>query len=333
MCLAFIAFTFPGLAQSNSVQNPQDTVHIRLQGRNQVLITGISLKYLADYQRADTLKALFFADLKKSLHGNTFPETPKRIHYFVNQQGKRRMKAEINEDAAAKFDLDYEKTRMLLDLPPLHYTIYDLPKNVEMHFYLEDSTAFEAAAQTGISPAIQLMNNDRKKLSGLTAYRLENTGFGFESRNPKKRASIQITTYAYIGATLIGNQLSPVISYDMFLNIPANSRFRLGFSYNGFVLTDFTDGQFRSVNPGMYWQGILQFNFKHDRNQWMGLSAGQISNLDANGFPENVFKGGIITHYNRNSLSLDAIFLDNKETFKLKQRRNLFMLTYRRTIF
>ena len=55
MCLAFIAFTFPALAQQAATFSAdQDTVLIRLQGRNQVHIIGKKLRTLASYQRADS---------------------------------------------------------------------------------------------------------------------------------------------------------------------------------------------------------------------------------------------------------------------------------------
>src|SRR5688572_5745226 len=155
LCLIFIVFTFSAQAQTPNSQDQQDTLMVKLQDRSQVFLIGKSLKNLSDYKRADSLKALFFTDLEKSLAANNFPETPKRIHYFVNLAGKRRLKAEIPGETETSFDLDYEKKRMQLDLPALHYTIYDLPGNVEVHFFMADTTAFKTMRTTSLNSAIQ----------------------------------------------------------------------------------------------------------------------------------------------------------------------------------
>lgn len=327
MCLAFIAFSLPLFAQNLAAQTTQDTLQIRFQGRNQVFIIGKSLKSLTAYHRADSLKSLFFADLKKSVESGTFSEIPKRIHYFVNQQGKRRLKAEVNEDAAAKFDLQHEKNRMVLDLPPLHYTIYDLPQAVELHFFLEDSTVFEAAVATELKPALQRLEKDRKKLTGLTAYKVEKNGFGYESRNPKPKSWISVEVVPAAGGMLLGNQPSPLISYDIFLSMPGqfirSNDLRLGFSYNAFVLTEFSNGQFRKINPGEFWHGSLQFNYQKEKSGWFGVSAGQLDNTHANGLKNNAFKWGLISTYGPNILGIDIVHLSRKT--------QLLMLTFKRS--
>ncbi|MBK0404813.1 hypothetical protein I5M27_17610 [Adhaeribacter sp. BT258] len=321
MCLAFIALTFPLWAQTNTEQNPQDTVLIRLQGRNQVHIIGKRLRTLATYERADSLKAYFFSDLNKSLQNGSFPEMPKRIHYFVSQQGKRRLKAEINEEFAAKFDLGYEKTRMNLDLPPLHYTIYDLPENVEIHFFLEDSAATELAATTMLSPALQAVKKEGKKANLLSTYRLEKTGFGFENRNPKKNKVITLEFNGGLGGMLFGSQLSPVISYDLYITLPSRRflKHRFGASYNGFLLTDFKEGKFENLNTGTSLKGYYQFkiNSTGQHDSWFGLSAGYVGTDKSTGLKRNEFIWGLISTQGRNSFSADMIPLGNKEAFLL----------------
>ena len=336
MCLASIAFTLPLWAQKSLDKTENDTLQIRLQGRNLVYITGKSLKALTEYKRADSLKTLFLEDLKKSFAANAFAENPKRIHYFVNQQGKRRLKAEVNEDDAAKFDLEFEKKRMRQDLPPLHYTIYDLPKNIEIHCFLEDTTALAWLRETSLNDGVKVLEKDRRKLTGLSSYRLEKTGFGFEKRNAHKRDELRIELQVGLGALLFGNQPSPLIGYDIWVTLPhipkaSTNNFRLGFSYNAFVLTDFSEGQFRSVNPGSYWSGMLQSNFGLQKDTWLGISAGQISTWDPSGLPKNAFKTGLIVNYERNVISFDAIEVD-KYKFSWGKRRQMYMVTYKRSI-
>jgi hypothetical protein len=324
MCLLFIAFTFRAQAQTTTTQ---DTLQIKLQGRNQVLYTGNSLEKLTKYHRGDSLKTLFFADLEKTLAAGTFAELPKRIHYFVNQQGKRRLKAEINEDAATKFDLAYEKKRMELDLPPLHYTIYDLPRHVEIHFLLEDSAAFEMVNQTELNKAIKTLHKDRNKLTGLGTYQVEQVGFGFEKRKRKKRQNLTIESTASLGALLLGNQPSPLLSFDMFMTIPLASNtvaIRLGGSYTGFMLTDFQDGRFGNINPGNFWDGSLQFSIDRSKNNWFGISFGQLSTEEPAGLPHNSFKFGLLTSFGENTLEYGFVDVSKNSVIQ--------MITYKRKI-
>ncbi|MFC5271359.1 hypothetical protein [Adhaeribacter terreus] len=329
MCLLFIAFTFPVLAQQKtSFSADQDTVLIRLQGRNQVHIIGNRLRTLATYERADSLKASFFSDLDKSLQNNAFPELPKRIHYFVSPEGKRRLKAEINEEFAAKFDLGYEKNRMNLDLPPLHYTIYDLPENVEMHFFLEDSATFELATTTMLSPALQKVKNEGKKANLLSTYRLEKTGFGFERRNPKKTNVVTLEFNGGLGAMLFGSQPCPVISYELYLTLPS-SRFlkqRFGGSYNAFILTDFKDGKFENLNTGTHLKGYYQFklNSTGQADSWLGISAGYVDTKRSTGLKRKELAWGLTCTQSRNNFSADFIPVGNKESY--------FLFTYKRFI-
>lgn len=337
LCLAFIAFSEPACAQ-NLLEKPdsRDTLIIKLQNRNQLFMIGNSLRDLTGYLRADSLKSYFFQDLEKTLAANNFQELPKRVHYLVNQHGKRRLKAEIPSETEATFNLEYEKKRLLLDLPPLHYTIYDLSQHVELHYFLEDSSAFELAKNTPLEKAILKFKEDRKNLTGLTSYRLEQNSFGFEKRNPKKKTNMSLEAFGYLGGMFMGSQPSPVISYDVFLALhtkptSAINYFRLGFSYNAFVLSDFKDGQFSNLNPGSYWHGVLQSNYILDKDSWFGFSFGQIKTSKPNGLPKNAFKWGLVANYKRDSFSFDAIELGDN-IWKNDRRRQLYMVTYRRSI-
>jgi hypothetical protein len=337
MCLVFIAFSLPVWAQSPATPAGQDSLQIRLQGRNQVIITKKSLKALTEYKRADSLKTLFLVDLRKSFANNVFAETPKRMHYFVNQQGKRRLKAEINEDDAANFNLEYEKNRMKQDLPPLHYTIYDLPQNVEIHFFLEDTSALKVISETSLNGGVQVLEKDRKKLGGLTAYKLEKTGFGFEKHNRAPSREMHLEVVPSCGALLLGNQPSPLLGYEIYLTPPTIPRwsknyYRLGFSYNLFVLTEFSEGQFRNVNPGDFWHGSLQFDFGTGKENWLGLTVGQISTWDPSGLPDKAFKFGLLANYGLNSFSFDAVNIE-KYKFGWGKRRQMIMISYKRTLF
>lgn len=337
LCLLFIAVSEPAFAQTQPPAELQkDTLIIKLRNRNQVFIIGRSLKELAQYQRADSLKNWFFEDLKRTLAANDFPETPKRIYYLVNQSGKRRLKAEIPGESEPVFNLEMEKKRLVQDLPPFHYTIYDLPKNVELHFFLEDTAAFEIAENTNLTAAFQELHKDKKKLTGLSVYRLEQGGLGFEKRNPARRTQFSTEALGYIGAALIGSTPSPVISYDFIFSFSKKPRasktqFRFGFSYNAYVLTEFKDNQFQNVNPGSYWHGLIQNNLGLANNYWFGITGGQFSTKNDIGIPNNAFKFGLQANLDRDCFSFETVELE-KYTFKFGRRNQLYLFTYRRSI-
>lgn len=338
LCLLFIAYSVPVSAQNQPAPAAalQDTLMIKLQNRNQVYIINRSLQRLTDYERADSLKNYFFADLEKTLAANDFPETPKRVYYLVSQAGKRRLKAEIPGETEPQFDLDFEKKRLTQDLPPLHYTIYDLARNVEIHYFLEDTSAVKMAANTPLSPAFAELKKDRKKLIGLTSYKLERGAQGFENRNPHRKTQFKIEVLSYLGAMLIGSQPSPLISFDVFASLGKNpgsalNHFRLGYSHNAFVLSDFKEGRFENINPGTYWHGILQSNMGLGKDNWLGITAGQFYTSNPNGLPNRAFKWGLMLNHNRDSFGFDGIEL---EPFKFQsgRRKQMYLFTYRRSI-
>ncbi len=338
MCLASIAFSVPLWAQTPEPSASADTLIIRLDGRNQVFITGKSLRNVAGYKRADSLKTIFFTDLETALKSGSFPETPKRIHYFVSQQGKRRLKAELNEDVAAKLDLPYEKNRMVLDLPPLHFTVYDLAQNIEIHFFLEDLDATGIAANTSLNAAVEALEKDRKKHIGLSTYRLEKTGFGFESRNPSKTTHFSTEGQAYIGVLLLGSMPSPLVSYDFIFRITQQPRsgrtqFRFGFSYNGFIVSDFKDGRFQNINPGSYWHLLFQTNLGFERDNWFGITGGQFSTQEEIGLPKDALKFGLQANFDRDCFSFESINLEKFSwKFNFERRKQMYMFSYRRSI-
>jgi hypothetical protein len=166
-----IAFTVGSSAQtyqetsaSNQQISPlQDTLALHLGGTSRIFITGRTLREISTYTKADSLKELFLDDFEKLYKGQSQTEIPQVIHYLVHGSGKRRMKVGTDMYNDVPFDLAKEKQRLNLDLPKWEYTIYDLAREIEIHFYLEDSNQLSLLDDVSLSEAIQRSRLNAKK--------------------------------------------------------------------------------------------------------------------------------------------------------------------------
>ncbi|RYG38971.1 MAG: hypothetical protein EOO01_29450 [Chitinophagaceae bacterium] len=327
---AFFAQILPLAAQTNTPELIQDTLVIRLEGRNQIHITSQSLKKLTEYERADSLKQFFFTDLQKALSAGVFTEMPQRLHYLVSPDGKRRLKAEINPEPE-KFDLKREANRLRLDLPQNHYTVYDLKNDVQMHFFMEDSASLELVENARIKPALQEIAQEEKKLKKHYKYTVEKQGEVYTTKGSEGNKLDMITAEPIFGVGLIGNQLTPVLGATLKLTLHdkyALPKYQFGLHYYGFNLPAEPGYRFRDVNLG----SITDFSFgvnasrKEGNTRWIGIQAGMVNEIHNNLLPDKALKTGIFISQGTLTYGIDVIKTDRGFKFDGDQS-GIYMFT------
>ena len=345
-CWALFAHILPLAAQFQTspaqyFNNPnfpeilQDTLVIRLQDTNQIHLTGATLTELATYERADSLKQFFFADLEKAFDQQVFSELPQRLHYLVNADGKRRLKADFSDPSAEKFDLEHEKKRLYLDLPQTHYTVYDLKTNVQLHFYLQDSTSIALIKEAQIKPALQEMAQDEKKLKKFVKYTVEKQGDVLKA-NPTRGSTVDMLEVGpLLGVSLIGNQLSPTLGAYVNLilqNRYSIPRYKFGMQYYGFILPSESGYNFREVNPGSMFDLICGVNAaSHDKKvQWVGVSVGLTDKTRNDILPKHAFKSGFFVERGAFIYSAEGIKTSSK-FYEKDQSKFLYMFSIKTT--
>ena len=317
-----------GLMQAANAQESakrKDTLIIQISGNSQLHIIGNSMKEISKYERADSLKNLFVRDYKKALDKGTIANSTHRIHYLVSKEGQRRMKAANDTYTEEPFDLEAEKKRFEFKLPAIHYTIYDLAKDIEMNFYLEDSLAINQLENFHISNALKMLSESKREIKSNYRLNFERDGLGFKLNEKAGRRQIELNMVPVVGLVVIGDRLSPMLGGDWGLvlrnkyHVPKT---RFGFLFNGAMLYDRQEPKLTKFTEVINYEVSLSFNTSQsEKERWGGPHVGFITGLEDYGFPKNTVKFGF--HFpiaNNFTYSLDFIS-DSRKHFS-----NLFQI-------
>jgi hypothetical protein len=303
------------LAQAANAQEtskePGDTVIIYLEGRNQVHITGMRLERIHEYKRADSLMSLFMTDVAKAFEKGALTGENRNVHYLVAATGQRRLKISADPYTEEAFDIEREKKRMELDLPPYQYTIYDLPENVEITFYLEDTTKLALISNIEIDMALKKVSeaDDLKNITRMNVKR-ENGQLVATGKRPKPSDSIELAPW--LGVMMIGNSPSPMWSADLALHLRNKygvPYLRTGVSYSSFALVNYSDAKFTNLRVGDEISAFVLFNLGTGRRNvhWFGAEVGYVSIYNKSTPFRNGVSFGILTTYDKVVLSLGAL--------------------------
>ncbi len=326
-CLAFFSTV-------NAQENPstlKDTLIIQIEGNSQLHIIGSSLKELAKYDRADSLKSLFVTDYNKALQNGQITNSTHRIHYLISKEGQRRMKAACDAYTEEPFDLDAEKKRFQFNLPKIHYTIYDLAKNVEMHFYMADSSTINKLGNFHIGEAQKMLSSQKKDLRRSYKLGLERDGLGFKINGKEGKQRVELSTNAVIGAMLFGDRLSPLLGMDFGLALSNKYRkpvVKLGFEYSTVAIYPVNNIPQGNV---IYDFSISANNPKAKGVNWTGIQYGIIQGLQPFGFYKNTPKFGFHTSTNNGSLIYSFDFVGMPASAN-DQEEIIMMFTFKKVL-
>jgi hypothetical protein len=320
-----IALFEPAMAQKTN--NQTDTLLIKLEGRSQLLVTGKTFEDLINYKRADSLKSLFLADLAKATEAGVITGENRNVRYLVSSNGQRRIKAAAEPFTEEAFDLEKEKTRMNLDLPSYEYTIYDLAENVQMQFYLQDSTSISLIEKTNISEAIAQLK-DRRDREKYYRIDVEKSNGQYNLTRHKGEATDNIQLSPVMGMISIGNKFSPTVGTTLKVNLfnkYERPSMRFGLDYTFSVLSDYSDGKFTNINVLTHYDLSWVFNLgaAYETSRWFGFEAGYIQGKNE-GFKEG-YKLCLVGNLDRVTIGVGPVY---RKLFDTKTAQLTISLKY-----
>lgn len=275
-CWIAIALIEPAKAQDRAFT---DTLIVRLEGKNQVHITGSSLEAIMAYTGTDSLKQLFIADLDKAMKNNAIADDTRKLHYLVSPNGQRRLKAALDPASEEPFNLEREAKRMELDLPPYEYIIYDIKRSVEIHIYLEDHSNLAMLGNLRLDEAVVSV----KKKEAQKHYRIDmqrtETGYKISDRKNSRTNTFEIAPTT--GIVLLSNIPSPLLGTDVSFNF--NTKYnvplaRIGLSTSYFMLSEYSDGRFTNISAGNFIDlyGLMNASYEKGRVRLFGAEGGMV---------------------------------------------------------
>ena len=289
----------------------KDTLVIHLEGRNRIVLVGESLEEISKYNRGDSLKNLFLEDLKNLKKDESFPATPREIYYIVNAAGKRRLKVATDASADAPFDLNNEVQNLSLNLPPLHCSIYDLCKRIEIHFYLEDTLAFGIINKYNIIDGIRELATHKEDFFKYYQYDISDKW----QYKPKGRRGNSIGILLDFGAMLVGNSPTPVASIRFFVGFYDKyhvQQVRFGANLNNFIFGGISDARISISARGIMVNPYLEANLAEKGiPEWIGIEGGLFSVYTSDALvKQNLFNmGGYYASRNGTTYGFDYVFI------------------------
>ena len=281
-----------------------DTIVVLLKQNNKVLIVGNTLKKLKDYgPTADRLKTVFLNDISKAFSERSISSSALEVHYFVQDENKRRIKAEAAEYSEKRVDVPFEILRLKLDLPKYNYTIYNLNTGLRMMVFMNHpDSLLSQLGEVSLNEAIVEATKSKKLIQNY--YKVEVATDSNHVREIKRAGakSFLVQFVPIIGVTLFGNTLSPVLGsqFDLrFNNKYGIGKYRVGFLFEGFPMIERTNGEITSINGMANLECRVLVNtlpFKSKTAYWLGIQAGLLipSNEQMFNAPE-AFKIGFTT--------------------------------------
>jgi hypothetical protein len=276
-----LAFTFPLFAQE---KKPQDTVYITPFAGCKVVLVGNGVTKLLKENNLEVLKNKFIEDYRESAKSKDFPAEAKSIIYLASQDGRRRLKAMPDEDLPLNIEAEIKSFKN--DLPPFHYTIYDLTKNFEYHIYVKDTSNLNQLYNTDLSVALkQTPDNSIIGIKRSRAIVIEPTATAgwIISRSNTDRKDYLILSPVF-GVSLINSSFSPNFGFDV--NIQTQTKYgkpnlKFGVAYRYNVLADYENKTFSnfyrfdnldlfvlenvSLNKDVYWFGLSLGRYYTDK--------------------------------------------------------------------
>lgn len=279
-----------------------DTIVVNLKQNNKVLIVGGSISKLKDFGSvADRLKTSFLNDINKAFNEQSIYPTAKEVHYFVQDENKRRIKAEAAEYSDKRVDVAYEVLRLKLDLPKYSYTIYNMDNGVRMMVFVNHpDSLLTQLGEVSLNEAITIAAKEKKVVR--KNYKLEvSTDSSYYRVSNKLSAKADILEVnPYFGVTLLGNTFSPVVGAQMdlrFTNKYGIGKYRFGLGLTGLTMVERTNGDISAVNLITTYEGRFMYNTSprvRGKSYWLGIQGGVLKTTNG-GKLDNAIKFGFTT--------------------------------------
>jgi len=297
----WLCYVLPARASEES-KTMNDTIVIIPDTNIKIIFIGNGIKDMVSFERIDTLKDMLIGDVQKAQAQPGYPKAPKTTHYFINENGKRRIKAESEDFLEQGIDVEKEVISLNNSLPSYAFIVHDLVSGNELQFYLADPDQLSSLSKYKLSNAFKTIAND--KAIQRKNFRIDLTRNDNEwmvTKTQKNRQDM-IEISPTFGFGLIGNQWSPAVGADLllgFTNRYGNSNFRVGLSFLGYSYPlsnnfDFSNINFVQSYDAMFMFNLRDSNSKGEKSRWFGVTGGKLQTSEE-GDLDNRWKFGIIT--------------------------------------
>lgn len=312
-----LAWTVPSLAQDDKKE--VDSVYITPFAGARIILVGKGMEKLLKENNLEVLKNKFIQDYQESAKDKDFPATAKNIIYLAGADGKRRLKA--IPDEVAPVNVKEEIKAFNSNLPPFHYTIYDLMKDYQYHIYLNGPEELDKLKAIDCIKLIAGAKKEKNQLGIKWARSTEivpvDTVYFFKNFKGGHPDRIALATTMGIG--LINSSFSPNLGADFYferVNKYGQPNYQIGVSFSSYILANYENKSFTSFYPI---SSYSLFYLKNYGSTGLGLSVGKF--LDGTGEPSvnhgslnKAWKVGIISQYSKFGLEYNFIFDKQKKT-------------------
>ncbi len=307
-----LAHTLPLLAQDKEIKE-LDSVYITPFAGCKIVLVGRNIEKLMKENNLQILKNKFIQDYQESAKDKDFPATAKNIIYLAGADGRRRLKA--IPDETAPVDIKAEITAFNSNLPPFHYTIYDLTKNYTYHIYVPSLEALDELAKVDCSKSVLEATANASSLRRFTTVSLAatDTGFTINQRTNRKRDLLAI--FGSANGLVVNNGFSPGLGLNLelqFSNRYGTPKYKFGVEGAINFFADVKDNTTTLYNINSSTGYFLKNLGTNRKEVWLGLSTGRFSSFaepdsSKNGVLYKARKYGIISQYNNWGLEYNFI--------------------------
>jgi hypothetical protein len=290
----------------------QDSIILQPQPAVKIILTGAPLKELLNYKRIDTLLRLFKTDFAIAQESQLAPGT-KVVHYLVNTNGKRRMKAESEDFQEPAFNLHKEANAMLMELPAYGYYLYDLKYGIEVQIFCSSPEQLKGLDLEELKDVLQSQKLKKTEVRRTRSYviRKNESAWNGAARIFAPKDVLEIN--ATFGLGVIGSKLSPETGVKIAIlqtNRYGQPKWTAGLSFNLNLLTDFSNGDFTGIHAIQSLNGFFMASgsgIGEGLWKWVGVQAGYVFNSP--GILNKSPKLGILTTFKGYQLGFHTYFL------------------------
>lgn len=294
---ACYALCLPITAQITQVSaDYRDTLIITTASDTKILFIGSGMENMKKYNRADSLKNYFMADLAKARQQAAYPSESKLTHYIVHPNGKRRLKSESDDYQEPALNLAKEIRAMDLNLPAYAYIIHDVREACEIQIYVASPEALAEVEAMNLTEAIRSIASAKRSQRKFTNIQIKQENGQWVRKAASHKKTNTFVLNSVLGIALLGGQLSPEIGVQFSYVTTDNHAvpvFKAGFLTTYCVLSDYSDKKFTNFyGVGSYNLTLMMRDGDAAADRWAGFELGR---FDAEGgYLDGNYKLGIV---------------------------------------
>lgn len=312
LCVA----SFTKIQSQTADSKLQDSIIISVQPGLKIILTGQSLKDLLKYKRSDSLIQLFLSDFSLAAERKAVVNS-RAVHYVVNANGKRRLKAENEDFQEPAFNLVKEAKAMTMELPPFAYYIYDVQAATEIQIFTTSPEKLKTLADLNLADLLIAQKIKGAELRRTRSYVLQRTDSDWKGTARVSAPKALIVVSPLFGLSVIGSKLSPETGFKLSLlqsDWYDRPKWSAGLSYNLNVLSSYDKGDFSDIQDVQSMNAFFMATARgSEEGLWRSVGAQLGYVFKSTGVLNNSIKFGLFTTFKGYQLGFNTYFLRNEE--------------------